>query len=642
MKALLVSMPFGALERQALGISLLKSRLAQKRIPCDIRYLNFAFAEFIGAEDYRWINYELPYTAFAGDWTFVKALYGEQPGAAERYIREILQKCWQLPVGDIQRLLRVRALTEPFLDYCMAAVPWSDYGLAGFTSTFEQNIASLALARRLKQAYPGLAIAFGGANWEADMGRQLHYCFPFVDYVCSGEAENSFPALVEAIGRRRPSLDRLEAISGIVYRRGKESRYTGSSEPVKDMDALPLPDFSDYFHGLEQCTVSASVVPTLLFESSRGCWWGAKSHCTFCGLNGETMAYRSKSPARAVEELVHLVSRWRVGMVEAVDNILDMSYFHQMLPAVAQAGLGVQIFYEVKANLTREHLRLMRDAGVNRIQPGIESLSDHILRLMRKGTTALQNIQLLKWCREYGITAEWNLLYGFPGETREDYERMLELLRAIRFLRPPTACGPVRVDRFSPYHKTPEQFGMINLRPLAAYEHLYPFGSESLKNIAYYFDFDYAPAADPRGFAADVFRYTAEWRRQPEPGCPTAVERPDGALVLLDTRSDRVLPELVLTGLEKVAYEYCDEHHSAGGVTKYLHSQFPETPFTEHQVAAFLDSMVANRLMVSDGAQYLSLAIYANRIEDRSEIRKRASAHGVLPAGHEPLVVLRT
>ena len=47
---------------------------------------------------------------------------------------------------------------------------------------------------------------------------------------------------------------------------------------------------------------------------------------------------------------------------------------------------------------------------MRRIQPGIESLSDHVLKLMRKGTTALQNIQLLKWCREYGVQPEWNLL----------------------------------------------------------------------------------------------------------------------------------------------------------------------------------------------------------------------------------------
>ena len=108
---------------------------------------------------------------------------------------------------------------------------------------------------------------------------------------------------------------------------------------------------------------------------------------------------------------------------------------------------------------------------MNRIQPGIESLSDHVLKLMRKGTTALRNIQLLKWAREFNIIAEWNILYGFPGETPDDYRDILELLPAIRFLRPPCAAGPIRLDRFSPYHKSPADFGLLNVRPLKTYRH---------------------------------------------------------------------------------------------------------------------------------------------------------------------------
>jgi ribosomal peptide maturation radical SAM protein 1 len=610
-KVLLVSMPFGALERQALGISLLKAKLAERDMPCDIRYLNFAFAEFVGAEEYRWVNYELPYTAFAGDWSFTAALYGEQPGAAERYIQEILQAQWGLGSNSIQRLLRIRAMVEPFLEHVVAAVPWHEYRLVGFTSTFEQNIASLALARRLKHRHPNLAIAFGGANWEAEMGLELHRRFPFVDYVCSGESENSFPALVEAIGRAKPNFRRLSSIPGIVYRRDSESCSTGPAEMVRDMDGLPLPDYSDYFRDLAQCTAGASVLPTLLIETSRGCWWGAKSHCTFCGLNGGSMAFRSKSPQRAMDELSHLVSRWRIDMVEAVDNILDMRYFQELLPELARSTLGINIFYEVKANLTRRQIALLRAAGVNRIQPGIESLSDHVLRLMRKGTTGLRNVQMMKWCKEYGVAADWNLLYGFPGETPQDYSETLELLRAVRFLPPPTACGPVRLDRFSPYFERSGDFGMINVRPMTAYAHLYPFSPESLHKIAYYFDYDYAPGADPRGFADEVIAYATDWQQQPEMGGISAVSGAGDRLVLLDTRSDRVRSELILTGPERAAYEFCDEQHSAPSIARHLRHP-------ENQVRGFLDSMVANKFMVSDGTNYLSLALYSGADEPRS------------------------
>ena len=611
-RVLLLSMPFGAMERPSLGLSLLKARLEQEGIACDVRYLTFAFAEYIGHDDYQWMSYHLPYTAFAGDYSFTQALYGARPEVDRQYEDEILRGLWRLPDADVRRIQRVAAFVPHFIEYCLAAVRWHDYALVGFTSTFEQNISSLALAQRLKAQYPRLPLVFGGANWEGEMGHELHRQFPFVDYVCSGESEQTLPALARLVLRGDTSDASLASLPGLVYRQADGvSRFTGSPSMLRDLDALPYPDFSDYFHDLGDCTVSSPVVPTLLFETSRGCWWGAKSHCTFCGLNGQTMAFRAKTPRRALEELDHLTATWRLELVEAVDNILDMKYFADVLPALARAGRPLQIFYEVKANLSRPQVQLLRDAGVTRIQPGIESLSDHVLKLMRKGTTALRNIQLLKWAQEYGVIVEWNLLYGFPGETADDYEQMLQLLPAIRFLRPPRATGPIRLDRFSPYHATPESFGLLNIRPMAIYSYLYPFPAEALRRIAYYFDFDYAGDADPRGLATDVIAYANAWQHDQQRGTLLAVETGRGETHLVDTRPGCTVPSLTLSGLEQAAYAYCDEFHTSEAVIRHLRQRFPEQPFTDASVIAFLDSLVANRLMVSDGVHYLSLALRA-------------------------------
>lgn len=615
-KVLLLSMPMGALERPALGLSLLKARLTEAGFECNVRYLTFAFAEFIGQSEYQWMGYELPYTAFAGDWAFTRALYGDRPDVDQEYIQNILRNQWQLSELDVHRIMRVRAMVPHFLDHCMETIPWREYRIVGFTSTFEQNIASLALAKRIKHTHSKIVTVFGGANWEAGMGQELHRQFPFVDYVCSGEAEESFPALVRRLGQRRSFRDHPPP-PGVVYRNGDgESVFSGAAEMIRDMDSLPVPDFSDYFRDLDQCTVSAPVSPILLFETSRGCWWGAKSHCTFCGLNGGNMAFRSKSPRRALDELEYLVGRWRLTQVEVVDNILDMKYFHDMLPALAQARRDWQIFYEVKANLNRDQVKLLRDAGVNRIQPGIESLSDHVLKLMRKGTTGLRNIQLLKWGKEYDVIVEWNILYGFPGETREDYAKMLELLAAIRFLRPPCATGPIRLDRFSPYHNSSADFGLTRVRPLSTYRYLYPFDEESLQRIAYYFDFDYEPEIDPTGYAAEVIAYARDWKAKPETGTLCSSRHPDGSLSIVDTRSDTTVGTLVLAGLEQAAYEFCDTLHTGASVIAHLRHSFPDVAFSDQRVYDFLESLVSNRLMVTDGTNYLSLAIQASPVAE--------------------------
>jgi ribosomal peptide maturation radical SAM protein 1 len=631
-KILLVSMPMAALERQALGLSLLKACAAERGLACDVRYLNFAFAEFLGAGDYLWMMAELPYTAFAGDWLFTEALYGPRPEADRRYREEILQGTWRLDDEAIARILRARRFVRPFLDHCLATVPWPEYALIGFTSTFEQNIASLALARRLRAAHPSLTLVFGGANWEGEMGQELHRQFPFVDLVCSGEAEVSFPAVADLVVAGRATPEALARVPGIVFRATDgRSVATGPPALVQDLNTLPVPDYSDYFRDFQQSSATSAVVPTLLFETSRGCWWGAKSHCTFCGLNGGAMAFRSKSAPRVLAELEGLTGRWGLEHLEAVDNILDMRYFKDVLPGLAEAGKPWRIFYEVKANLSREQVELLRDAGVRRIQPGIESLSDHVLRLMRKGTRALRNVQLLKWCREYGIGVDWNLLYGFPGETAEDYAATLRLLPAIRFLGAPTACGPVRLDRFSPYHEAPQDFGLVNVRPLACYRHLYPADEEALGRIAYYFDYDYAPEVDPRGSADALVAYVDAWHMSPEPGSLTALERPDGALLLRDTRTVATCPEVVLAGPERAAYEYCDELRSGRAVVAHLGDTFPDLALDGRRVVGFLDSLVENRMMASDGTHYLSLALRAPTVRATPGVRRKSE--GVSSSG---------
>ena len=171
-------------------------------------------------------------------------------------------------------------------------------------------------------------------------------------------------------------------------------------------------------------------------------------HCTFCGLNGQTMTFRSKSSRRAMEELTCLSERHPGSRVELTDNILDIGYFKDFLPALAARPEGPRLFYEVKANLKKEQLKMLRAARVMRIQPGIESLSDPVLKLMRKGVTALQNIQLLKWCKELGVQPGWNLIWGFPGEPPDEYVRMARLVPLLTHLRPPYGSGMIRLSGY--------------------------------------------------------------------------------------------------------------------------------------------------------------------------------------------------
>lgn len=597
-RVLLVSMPYGSLERPSMGLGLLQAQLHRRGIPCETRYLALEFAQLIGVDEYLWLASELPYTAFAGDWLFTEALYGSRPAADAAYVRDVLRGQWQMADASIARLLALRGRCEPFLARCLSSVAWQRYDVVGFTSTFEQNLASLALARRVKARHPDTTIVFGGANWEGEMGVELHRRFAFVDAVCSGEADESFPALLAALDAGRP----LASVRGIVFRDGGRSVATKPAPIVRDLDALPVPDFEPWMQA--RAPIAGHVPALMLLETGRGCWWGAKSHCTFCGLNGGSLAFRSKTAERAHDEIAELRRRHGIALFSAVDNILDMNYFGTLLPMLAAEQAGTTFFYEIKANLSADQVALLAAAGVTMVQPGIESLSDHVLKLMGKGTSALQNVALLKWCREHGVRPEWNVLYGFPGETVGDYTEMAALIDDIWFLEPPSGCGPVRMDRFSPYHSDPAAYGMVNVRPLAPYRYLYPFEAESLMRLAYYFDYDHADGRDPRVAAAPVLECIERWGTDRSRGRLTVTHDGDGRLIV-DERPGLGPRAMRLHGWQSIVYDACDRPRTVQGLARMPELARVGVPL----LTGFLEACVAGRVMLRSADRYLALAV---------------------------------
>jgi hypothetical protein len=93
----------------------------------------------------------VPHTVFAGNWLFTEGLSGRRPLADAANIDEILLRTWHLNESAIARLLSIRDQVELFLVHCLTSIRWTDYTLVGFTSVFQQNIASLALAAREAQ-----------------------------------------------------------------------------------------------------------------------------------------------------------------------------------------------------------------------------------------------------------------------------------------------------------------------------------------------------------------------------------------------------------------------------------------------------------------------------------------------------------
>ncbi len=611
----LVCMPFYEASRPSIQIGLLGAVAERAGFPTDTHHLNLELAARLGLDVYEALyNHR---GRRSGEWLFSVAAFAKQArGDDEAYFAAFQEEIAQLcrSIGKDQAYLsRLRhELLPGFIEDCLAMADWGAYRVVGFSSTFQQNVASLALARRIKQRHPEVVVVFGGANMEDEMGPEYVRAFECIDYAVVGEGDLAFPALLRCLAENQP----LEKLAGVVSRSPDGVvRFKGQAPPVRDLDGLPAPDYDEYFERAGRLgLLHHPGYPWFLpFESARGCWWGQKHHCTFCGLNDLGIIYRAKRPERVLRELGELAARYRCTFFEAVDNILDLRYVKELFKVIEETRSDYQFFYEVKANLSREQIGALARGGVRRMQPGIESLSSNVLKLMRKGCSMLQNVRLLKWARYYGIDTGWNLLWGFPGETEQDYRRELEVLKLISHLQPPTSCSRISLDRFAPYFVERERFPVRDVRPEESYRYVYPAGV-SLEKVAYFFDYQMDQTL-PEEAHQETIAWVEEWRRRWNSEHPDSLfyRRTREGLFIDDDRGPERRGTYAFEGALALIYEFCGETlRSVGQAVEHLECALDGQRLPEEEVRAALEEFCRLGLMLGEEGKYLSLALPAN------------------------------
>lgn len=522
LKISLINMPFASLQFPSIALTQLKSVAESRfgdRVRVRILYLNHDFAQYLGVETYQVMNSIQASNAGLGDWMFRSLAFPGQPDNADAYFKRYYPQ--RTPAMEMRRrMLRdKRAGLDRFLQSLVAKHQLGGEDIVGFTTMFAQNAASFALARLVKKQNPAVTTIIGGANCEAPMGKEVALNVPAIDYVFSGPALISFPEFLER--RLGGDVEGCETIRGVFSKRNAGQKQGHDSVGQELPIEVPVPlDYEDFLGEMARNFPNGRVEPILLFETSRGCWWGERAHCTFCGLNGGTMAYRAMAPEQALQLFDDLFTRYgdRCKRFDAVDNIMPREYLTDVFPYV-KAPAGASLFYEVKADLKDREMKVLSQAGVNAIQPGIESLNSGTLKLMHKGVTAFQNIRFLKNCLRYGISPAWNLLIGFPREKDDVYRKYVTDMPLLYHLYPPSGAFPVRFDRYSPYFTKASEYG-LKLSPYDFYRYIYPFPEEALANLAYFFE--------DRNYASEYLSKMVQWQEQLGKGTSAWIERFNG------------------------------------------------------------------------------------------------------------------
>lgn len=474
----------------------------------------------------------------------------------------------------------------------------------GFSITLDvQKMPAAAIARGLREKGFSGHLVVGGSAMDGRSPSAFLRTFTEFDAVLVGEADDSWVSCLDRINAARMDL---ADIPGILCREGSAVLVGPPETPPEDLDGCATPDYRDYIRQYEASEWAQDGGSVLVLESSRSCWWGVRSRCAFCAIDSGKRPYRVKSSGRAVAELRELWSTHRPRVVLYTDSIFPYSFRGDHLARLAEEDGSSRwnLFYETKSTISRQTIARFACAGVREVQPGIESFSTRTLRLMRKGATALQQVNFLKWCSAYGIHADYGLIAGTPGETAEDLRQVLGVLRSIEHLDAPEQLNWLLLLQTSDYYEQRDSYGFQDVQPLEAERLAYRAPESVLQDLVAMYRYTLPSHRDPEYLAA--VRAIEEWiaARRGHARAPSLTADDCGDCILITRRALDGAQSLttVVDGAELFLLRECVEVRSLPGLIR-------SGPYDADTLRAAAGRLVTVGLMLVDGTWMLALPI---------------------------------
>lgn len=606
-KIALISTPWPLYSRPSIQLGTLKAFL-HARIPdlqVDALHFYLTVAEAIG---YR-LYHEISERSWLAESVYAALLYPDRIKKAEALFRK------ETAGNSILRQVRFKTLTQRIkktTDAFLSRQDWESVGLLGFSISLCQLTSALYTIRQLKKRYPALVIAVGGALTPGIAAQGILKKFPEIDIVVNGEGEKPLFQIIQQLGRTTLDLDLLK-INGVFTRSRDTKKPVGDAfSQLEDLDDLPAPDYDDYFGLLKTFDAPKNFFPTLPVETSRGCWWkgtagSAKvTGCAFCNLNLQWDGYRSKPASQVVAEIDYLTHRHQTLSVAMMDNVLPRKDAIDLFVQIARLDKDFRLFGEVRATTPWTELKAMRDCGMHEVQIGIEALSSRLLKKMHKGTSVIQNLEIMKNCEALGIRNISNLILQFPGSGEQD---VAETLKTLEFVLP---FYPLKSVRFwlglgSPVWRHPEKFGIRTVYNHPNWSFLFPediYRTLPLMIQAYRGDLTYQ-----KKIWRPVQKKIADWQKQyaeiqrGSSHAPILSYRDGRDFIIIRQKRFRAEPAVHrLVGASRRIYLFCGKHRPV----KAIFSKFADQP--QDKILKFLKVMVDKQLMFEEANRYLSLA----------------------------------
>jgi ribosomal peptide maturation radical SAM protein 1 len=636
MRLALVAMPWTNFDMPSPALGALAAIVRRDGLQCDVT-CHYAYLEVW--DELRTLYEDIARDDRMGELLYAALLFVERrPNVASAFAEWI--------AADPERVLdaggpdvvfeetaeMIWAVLDAHLDALADELTAGEPDVVGLTTSYCQLFASVNLARRLKGRGATPHITLGGMGVPYDVGPSVLRLFPSVDSVVQGEGEERLMVLLRHLESGSPLcegvLTRAQVMTSDPADDAEHMRVLAGEVP--HLDALPIPDYTEYV----EAATRYKIIWTVPIEGSRGCWWDRVKHtgdpmntCYFCSLN--TSSYRHKSVSRLVREIEVLSNDYENLRFRFLDNIVRYRGAEDLGRAIAALGRHLSFFYELRAQISPLELLELQQAGCDTVQIGIEGLSTAYLKRIGKGTSTIQNLQVMKTCYELGIFSGSNLLTEFPGTTDAEVAETVEHIE--RFA---SAYQPLQLVAFDLYinntvFRMPERFGVHNIRNADAFRAALP---ESIwEQIRLYWkDFDVAEGVEKADWNP-VRQAVIRWRRLHQQ--PTSDDgdarflahkplsyRDGGSFLEITDRRGGGIDRHQLRSVLRDLYLYCMQIRSR----RELLSRF-EGELDTSTIDQVLNHLVEEDLMFCERGLALSLAVAERSDLAAARIRSMAS-----------------
>ncbi|MFA6428772.1 MAG: radical SAM protein [Candidatus Buchananbacteria bacterium] len=294
--------------------------------------------------------------------------------------------------------------------------------IVGLTAMTFTLIDVIKVAQLVKKINPQIKVVLGGPHVNIYPAETL--ANPEIDFLVLGEGEQAFVDLLENIN----DLNKLKQIRGLVFKEDSQIINTGQRELITDLDQLPFParnltPYQKYF------SIIAKKNPTTTMFTSRGCPY----QCLFCDRPHLGKIFRARSAKNVVAELLE-IEKMGIKEIFIYDDTftIDRQRVIDVCNLIIQQGLKINWDIRARVNTVDEELlKLMKQAGCERIHYGVEAGTEKVLKTLRKGITLDQIKQAFALTKKVGIETAAYFMLGSPGETLTDIKQSIKLAKNL-------------------------------------------------------------------------------------------------------------------------------------------------------------------------------------------------------------------